>query len=69
MDITYNFMKSQLDNTILPLILSNIILNYMESTIHVLFEYNTILYSTQSEFEDFDCKDVKSLRSSNVNKP
>jgi hypothetical protein len=45
MDITYNFMKSQLDNTILPLILSNIILNYMESTIHVLFENNTILYS------------------------
>jgi surface protein len=55
---TLEYLKLQLENTILPYVLTNIILKYNEPSIKVEFNTNQILYLDQYEFENFDCKDI-----------
>jgi surface protein len=54
-------LKSQLENTILPFVLVNIILKYTETSIFLeIFnsEGSSRRYFNQVEFENLDCKDV-----------
>jgi surface protein len=51
-------LRSQLDNTLLPLVLIDVILKYSETSIKVEFSDFKTIYVDQSEFSNLDCKDV-----------
>lgn len=51
-------LESQLNNTLLPLVLVNIILKYTETSIRVEFINKTVIYVSQSNFLNFDCKNT-----------
>jgi surface protein len=51
-------LKLDLNNTILPLVLINTIMKYIETIIKVQFDDSKINYFSQNEFNDLECQNV-----------
>jgi surface protein len=58
---THLDLKIELDKTILPMSLSNIIIKYTESNAKVEYEDKIIIYVNQAEFDILNCKEIISI--------